>query len=40
MGYAALRYLGEEHLKDCVRVVREARLQLPPAPLSMVERLS
>lgn len=40
MGYAALRYLGEEHIKDCVRVVREARLALPPAPLSMVERLS
>ncbi|WBY02136.1 hypothetical protein PE066_00940 [Ramlibacter tataouinensis] len=29
MGYAALRYLGEEHLKDCVRVVRDARLALP-----------
>ncbi|KQT10721.1 hypothetical protein [Ramlibacter sp. Leaf400] len=43
MGYAALRYLGEEHIKDCVRVVQEARLALPPpppAPLSMVERLS
>ncbi|HYD77206.1 hypothetical protein [Ramlibacter sp.] len=33
MGYAALRYLGEEHIKDCVRVVREARLALPaPEP--------
>ncbi|TFZ00956.1 hypothetical protein EZ313_21225 [Ramlibacter henchirensis] len=40
MGYAAIRYLGEEHIKDCVRVVREAGLALPPAPLSMVERLS
>jgi uncharacterized protein (DUF697 family) len=30
MGYAALRYLGEEHIKDCVRVVREAHLRLPP----------
>jgi uncharacterized protein (DUF697 family) len=39
MGYAALRYLGEEHIKDCVRVVREARLPLPAPPLSMVERL-
>ena len=29
MGYTAIRYLGEEHIKDCVRVVREARLQLP-----------
>jgi len=33
MGYAALRYLGEEHIKDCVRVVRDARLALPaPTP--------
>lgn len=33
MGYTALRYLGEEHIKDCVRVVQAARLQLPaPAP--------
>jgi hypothetical protein len=31
MGYAALRYLGEEHIKDCVRVVQEAQLVLPPA---------
>lgn len=30
MGYTALRYLGEEHIKDCVRVVREAKLALPP----------
>lgn len=30
MGYAALRYLGEEHIKDCVRVTREAQLALPP----------
>lgn len=30
MGYTALRYLGEEHLKDCVRVAQAAHLQLPP----------
>lgn len=29
MGYTALRFLGEEHIKDCVRVVKEARLALP-----------
>lgn len=29
MGYTALRYLGEEHIKDCIRVVREANLALP-----------
>ena len=31
-GYVALRYLGEEHMKDCVRVVREAQLLSLPAP--------
>lgn len=29
IGYATLRYLGEQHLRDCVRVVQEADLQLP-----------
>jgi hypothetical protein len=29
MGYAALRYLGEEHIRDCVRVAQAARLALP-----------
>jgi len=35
MGYTAVRYLGEEHIKDCVRVAKEAQLLLPapePAP--------
>lgn len=30
LGYSVLRYLGEEHLKDCVRVALAAHLQLPP----------
>jgi hypothetical protein len=29
MGYAALRYLGEEHIRDCVRVAQAAQLALP-----------
>jgi uncharacterized protein (DUF697 family) len=29
VGYAAIRYLGEEHIKDCIRVAREAQLVLP-----------
>ena len=29
VGYAAIRYLGEEHMKDCVRVAREAQLEMP-----------
>jgi uncharacterized protein (DUF697 family) len=28
MGYSAIRYLGEEHLKDCVRVALNAELRL------------
>jgi len=30
IGYTAIRYLGEEHIRDCVQVARAARLQLPP----------
>ncbi|MEO5672747.1 MAG: hypothetical protein ABIR26_18825 [Ramlibacter sp.] len=30
MGYTAIRYLGEEHIKDCVRVAQAAQLLLPP----------
>lgn len=29
MGYTAIRYLGEEHIKDCVRVAQAVRLALP-----------
>jgi uncharacterized protein (DUF697 family) len=29
MGYATLRYLGEQHIRDCVRVALSAQLQLP-----------
>jgi uncharacterized protein (DUF697 family) len=39
MGYAALRYLGEEHIKDCVRVVQQAQLLLPPPEGSVAVRL-
>ncbi|MDB5963529.1 MAG: hypothetical protein JWQ72_29 [Polaromonas sp.] len=28
-GYAAIRYFGEEHMKDCIRVTREAGLPVP-----------
>ena len=30
IGYTAIRYLGEEHIKDCVQVCKVAQLQLPP----------
>ena len=29
LGYTALRYLGEQHIKDCLRVVQQAHLALP-----------
>jgi len=29
MGYTAIRYLGEEHIRDCVRVAQAAQLALP-----------
>jgi uncharacterized protein (DUF697 family) len=29
LNFAALRWLGEQHIKDCVRVVQEAKLALP-----------
>ena len=29
VGYAAIRYLGEEHMKDCIRVAQEAQLDVP-----------
>jgi uncharacterized protein (DUF697 family) len=33
VGYAAIRYFGEEHMKDCIRVARTAHLALPaPQP--------
>lgn len=33
ISYTAIRYLGEEHIKDCVQVCQAAHLKLPaPAP--------
>ena len=32
VGYSAVRYLGEQHLKDCVRVALSAHYQLPHEP--------
>lgn len=29
VGYAAIRYLGEEHMKDCIRVAQKAGLDVP-----------
>jgi uncharacterized protein (DUF697 family) len=36
IGYTAIRYLGEQHIRDCVEVCKSAQLQLPaPAPLKL-----
>ncbi len=32
VGYAAIRYFGEEHIRDCVRVAQTAGLLPPPHP--------
>ncbi len=29
IGYTAIRYLGEQHIRDCVQVCRQAHLKLP-----------
>ena len=29
VGYTAIRYLGEEHMKDCIRVAQQAQLVVP-----------
>jgi len=35
LNYAALRWLGEQHIKDCLRVVQNAQLQPPASPLAI-----
>jgi hypothetical protein len=37
IGYAAIRYLGESHIRDCVAVCKAAQLRLPApkAPLAI-----
>jgi hypothetical protein len=40
IGYAAIRYLGETHIRDCVEVCKLAQLRLPapaPEPVELVE---
>jgi uncharacterized protein (DUF697 family) len=33
IGYTAIRYLGEQHIRDCVQVCKAANLQLPTTRL-------
>lgn len=39
IGYTAIRYLGEEHIRDCVQVAKSAQLLLP-APVAGLKRLA
>jgi hypothetical protein len=32
IGYSAIRYLGEQHIIDCIQVCKSANLQLPAPP--------
>jgi len=40
MGYTAIRYLGEEHIKDCVRVAQETQLLLPAPATTPARKLA
>lgn len=33
LGYATLRFLGEQHIRDCIAVAEAAQLRLPPHTL-------
>ncbi|MBW7833059.1 MAG: hypothetical protein H3C29_07565 [Simplicispira suum] len=33
LGYATLRFLGEQHIRDCIAVAEAAQLRLPPPTL-------
>jgi len=35
IGYGAIRYMGEQHIRDCLEVCRQAQLRLP-APETLV----
>ncbi|EPD45220.1 MULTISPECIES: hypothetical protein [Delftia] len=38
LGYATLRYLGERHIQDCIRVVEQAELDIPSHLPTQLER--
>lgn len=39
LGYAALRYLGEQHIRDCVRVAQSTDMPLPPGSAAHADQL-
>jgi len=36
VGYAAIRYFGEEHMKDCIRVAQKAQIKVPEHPVLLL----
>ena len=40
VGYAAIRYLGEEHMKDCIRVAQQAGLAVPRLDMPRLQHAS
>lgn len=39
LGYAALRYLGEQHIRDCMRVAQSVDIPLPPGSAAHADAL-
>ena len=39
MGYAALRYLGEQHIRDCIRVAQTTDVDLPVGSSARADQL-
>lgn len=39
MGYTALRYLGEQHIRDCIRVAQSIELDMPVGSAARAEQL-
>lgn len=39
LGYAALRYLGEQHIRDCMRVAQSADIPLQPGSAAHADNL-
>jgi uncharacterized protein (DUF697 family) len=37
IGYSAIRYFGEEHIKDCVRVAKQVQILLPRPEVDVID---
>ncbi|MNV91383.1 hypothetical protein D3C71_1858720 [compost metagenome] len=39
MGYAALRFLGEQHIRDCIRVAQTTDVDMPAGSAARADQL-